>query len=224
MRTSHSLLCISLAAIIPHIASATDLPKRRSGLWETTVSMSKGGFSQTLKQCVDEATDTEMMNMGAETSKSMGASCAKSEVTRTATGFDNEVECDMGGSKLRSKGSFTGDFSSAFSGTVTTTVTPPLLGAPSTTTTIQAKYLGPCAADMKPGDIILPNGMKTNAKDSAAQAEQMAQKLSKAGIPALGEMKGTDVAKAMAAAQAELDPEDLEAMQEAMKEMGKMGQ
>lgn len=224
MRFPHFLLCISLAVIIPHLASATDLPKRKSGLWETTVSMSQGGFSQTLKQCVDEATDTEMMNMGAETSKSMGASCSKSEVTRTATGFENEVECDMDGSKLRSKGSFTGDFSSAFSGTVTTTVTPPLFGAPSTTTTIQAKYVGPCPADMQPGDLILPNGMKTNAKESAAQAESMAQKFSMGKAPQLGDMKGADMAKALAAAQAELDPEDLQAMQEAMKEMGKLGQ
>jgi hypothetical protein len=48
-------------------------------------------------------------------------------------------------------------------------------------------------------------------KTAAAEAENMA------------DMSGADIAKAMAAAQAEMDPEDLKAMQEAMKQMGSMG-
>jgi len=36
-------------------------------------------------------------------------------------------------------------------------------------------------------------------------------------------MKGAGLAKAMEAAQAELGPENLRAMQEAMREMGKLG-
>ena len=33
------------------------------------------------------------------------------------------------------------------------------------TTTIEAKWLGACKADQKPGDIIMPGGMKINLKD-----------------------------------------------------------
>jgi hypothetical protein len=33
------------------------------------------------------------------------------------------------------------------------------------TTTMSAKWLGPCAADQKPGDVIMPNGMKMNLLD-----------------------------------------------------------
>ena len=33
------------------------------------------------------------------------------------------------------------------------------------TTTIEAKWLGACKADQKPGDIMMPGGMKMNIKD-----------------------------------------------------------
>ena len=32
-------------------------------------------------------------------------------------------------------------------------------------TTIEAKWLGACKADQKPGDIVMPGGMKMNIKD-----------------------------------------------------------
>lgn len=219
MRTSQLIVSLSLVAILPYLASATDLPKRKSGLWETTVNPGKGVPPQTMKECVDEATDTAMMKSATDTSKAMGASCSKNEFKRTAAGFESESECAMAGTKIHSKGLFTGDFTSAYSGSVTTTMTPPMFGDPTSTTTISAKYLGSCAADMKPGDVVLPNGMKMNMKDAAKDAEGMAATLSKnIGI------EGGDMAKALAAGQAEMDPEDLKAMQEAMSQLGKMGQ
>ena len=39
-------------------------------------------------------------------------------------------------------------------------------GAPrDTTTTIEAKWLGACKPDQKPGDIVMPGGFKMNVKD-----------------------------------------------------------
>ena len=32
-------------------------------------------------------------------------------------------------------------------------------------TTVEAKWLGACKADQKPGDIMMPGGMKMNIKD-----------------------------------------------------------
>ena len=31
--------------------------------------------------------------------------------------------------------------------------------------TIEAKWTGPCKSDQKPGDVIMPNGMKMNVGD-----------------------------------------------------------
>ena len=57
----------------------------------------------------------------------------------------------------------TGSFDSAYTMTVTAQGT----GLPNggNTTTMTVKWLGPCAADQKPGDMIMPNGMKINILD-----------------------------------------------------------
>ena len=34
------------------------------------------------------------------------------------------------------------------------------------TTTIEAKWLGACKSDQKPGDIVMPGGFKINIKDA----------------------------------------------------------
>jgi hypothetical protein len=52
-----------------------------------------------------------------------------------------------------------GSFDSAYTLTVTGQTEGQPAGPPATVT---AKWLGPCAADQKPGDMIMPNGMKMN--------------------------------------------------------------
>ena len=176
-----------------------------------------------MKECVDEATDAEMMKMATDTSASMGGTCSRNDFKKTPTGFESESECAIAGTRFHSKGSFTGDFASAYNGTVTTTMTPLMLGDPTSKTSITAKYIGPCSADMKPGDVILANGMKVNMKKAVADVGKMSERLGKNGASQFGDMERADIAKAMAAAQAELEPEDLQAVQEAMKQLGSMG-
>jgi len=211
MRSATTLITLAVLVGSSLAASADARPNRKSGLWETTVTMDQGVPPQTMKECVDEATDAEMMKMATDTSKSMGGKCSKNEFRRTASGFETEAECAMGGSTILSKGSFTGDFTTSYQGEVTATMKPAMFGNGTSKTTITAKYLGACTAGMQPGDVTMANGMKMNMKTAAAEAEKMA------------DMSGADIAKAMAAAQAEMDPEDLKAMQEAMKQMGSMG-
>ena len=60
----------------------------------------------------------------------------------------------------------TGDFQSAY----TVQVTSHASGGPAavprdTTITMQAKWLGACKPDQKPGDMVMPGGMKMNIKD-----------------------------------------------------------
>ena len=211
MRRATALITLTALIGIPLSASADARPSRKSGLWETTVTTNQGIPPQTMKECVDEATDAEMMKMATDTPKLMGGSCSKNEFKKTASGFETEAECAWGGSTFASKSSFTGDFTTSYKGEVTATMKPAPFGNGTSKTTITAKYLGACTAGMQPGDVVMANGMKMNMKTAAADAEKLAG------------MKGADVAKAMAAAQAEMDPDDLKAMQEAMKQMEDMG-
>jgi hypothetical protein len=59
----------------------------------------------------------------------------------------------------------TGSFDSEY----TMTVTGHADGEPDRpAVTMSAKWLGPCAADQRPGDMIMPNGMKMNIQNMPA--------------------------------------------------------
>lgn len=215
MRNQYKILAlIASSSVISSIANADVPPARKTGLWETTVQMDQGLPNHTMKECVDSSTDAEMMKMATETSKTMGGGCSKQELTRTSTGFTSESVCELNGSSVTSKGVFTGDFTSEYKGEVTTTYNPPMFGSSGSKTTVSSKYLGACAADMKPGDIIMANGIKSNIKESVARAEKLAKMMKNGG----------GLGQGMAAAQGQMKPEDLKAMQEAMKQLESMGE
>jgi hypothetical protein len=74
--------------------------------------------------------------------------------------------CGVAGVSMTSHSEITGDFNSAY--TVKTTSRSD--GGPAATkgdheTMIQAKWLGACKPDQKPGDIVMPGGLKMNLKD-----------------------------------------------------------
>ena len=71
--------------------------------------------------------------------------------------------CTTAGKTVNSHVVVSGSFDSAYTMTVTTQGD----GIPggSRTSTISAKWLGACPADQRPGDMIMPNGMKMNILD-----------------------------------------------------------
>jgi len=160
--TISSLLLILIA--VPFFAApalAAELPARKAGLWEmeTTLPNPKTP-KQVIRQCVDAATD-QMMQSRAQ---SMGPSreCAKRDLQKSAGSITIDSTCTVGGKTRTSHVVITGSFDSSY----TMTVTSQSEGAPEAKTiTIAAKWIGPCAADQKPGDMIMANGMKMNIID-----------------------------------------------------------
>jgi hypothetical protein len=173
-----------------------------------------------MKECVDGSTDAKLMEMGADMSKSMGGACSKSEFKKTTSGFESISECSMMGSTVTSKGSFTGDFEKTYSGEITTSFSPPMFGQKQSTTKISAKHIGPCSADMKPGDVIMANGMKMNMNEAAENVKGSAQRLKNANFGNSADDSGIDPQAAMAEAMKNMDPKALEAMKQAMQQMG----
>jgi hypothetical protein len=156
-------LCL-LAAPADH-ARADDLPLRKAGLWE--VKMVRTGSpmpEMTMQHCTDETIDKEMNNMVSPMAKQI---CSKQDVQKTATGYVSDSLCSVAGVSIASHSEINGDFNSAY--TVTTTSHSDLgnKGAPrDTVTKIEAKWLGACKPDQKPGDIVMPGGgFKLNVKD-----------------------------------------------------------
>ena len=151
---------LGLLALLPAAdALAVELPVRKAGLWE--MKMVRTGSSvpdMTMQHCTDATTDKQM-----STSFSPGKeTCAKQDIQKTATGYVSDSVCSVAGMTVTSHAEITGDFNSAY--TVKSTSHSERSGGQTrdSTTTVEAKWLGACKADQKPGDIVMPGGMKMN--------------------------------------------------------------
>ena len=151
-----------MSLVVPLSVSAGDFPSRKTGLCEIQTVIRDQGFGQTMKQCVDVASDAKMMQMGKNMSGAMGANCVKNEFRKQGSNFVSETDCAMGEMRMISKTVFSGNFSSEYAGDTTVRYEPALMGMSEQRMKITARWLGPCEAGQKPGDIIMPNGMKMN--------------------------------------------------------------
>ena len=137
---------------------------RKAGLWE--MKMLRTGSpapEMTMQHCTDETTDKEMSTSFSPASKEL---CSKQDIQKTATGYVTDSVCTVAGMTMTSHSEITGDFNSAY----TVKATSHSQGGPAavprdSTTTIEAKWLGACKPDQKPGDIMMPGGIKMNIKD-----------------------------------------------------------
>lgn len=155
---------LGLLVLLPAAgAQAVDLPTRKAGLWEMKMVRTGGAVpDMTMQHCTDATTDKQM-----STSFSPGKeTCAKQDIQKTATGYVSDTVCSVAGMTITSHAEITGDFNSAY----TVKSTSKSEGGPAnivrdSTTTIEAKWLGACKSDQKPGDIVMPGGMKMNIMD-----------------------------------------------------------
>jgi hypothetical protein len=158
-------LALGLLALLPAgDASAVDLPVRKAGLWEMKMSRTGSQMPEmTMQHCTDETTDKEMSTAFSPMAKD---ACSRQEVQKTATGYVSDSVCGVAGVSITSHAEITGDFNSAYTVKSNSHSEHGPTGAPrDTTTTIEAKWLGACKPDQKPGDIVMPGGIKMNVKD-----------------------------------------------------------
>jgi hypothetical protein len=156
---------LSLLSLLPTGgASAVDLPVRKAGLWEMKV-VRAGAPSpdMTMQQCTDATTDKDMSTALSPMGKEL---CPKQDIQKTATGYVTDSVCSIAGVSITSRAEITGDFNAAYTVKSTSQSDRAPAGMPrDTTTTIEAKWLGACKPDQKPGDIVMPGGIKMNIKD-----------------------------------------------------------
>ena len=158
-----SALC--LMALLPiSAAGAVDLPVRKAGLWEMKVLRTGSPSPEmTMQQCTDESTDKDMSTAMSPMAKEM---CSKQDIQKTSAGYVTDSVCGIGGMTIKSHAEITGDFNSAYTVKSTSHSERGPIGPPrDSTTTIEAKWLGACKSDQKPGDIVMPGGAKMNITD-----------------------------------------------------------
>ncbi|WP_315835166.1 DUF3617 domain-containing protein [Bradyrhizobium prioriisuperbiae] len=172
---SAALICLALPATAH--AGELELPTRKPGLWDMKMLSAESQKTPiSMQQCTDEATDKVLM--ARINSQPVSAACSKRDMQKTATGYIMDTECGTPGMTMKSHTEITGDFNSAY--TIKMTSQHLANGVSrDTNITVEAKWVGACAADQKAGDMIMPGGAKMNVKDLEEAARNMKNNMMK---------------------------------------------
>ncbi|BEP51103.1 DUF3617 domain-containing protein [Variovorax paradoxus] len=154
-----ALFTLACSTALP--ALAIDYPARKPGLWEIQTGDGTGakGASQTVQQCIDAATDKALRDMGQGMGKD---SCSKQELRNEGGKLVVDSVCKVGPTTATTHAVMSGDFSSAYRMESKSSYSPPLMGRAEGSAVMEARWIGPCKADQKPGDMVMSNGMKMN--------------------------------------------------------------
>jgi uncharacterized protein DUF3617 len=164
MKQQLVLFCLAVALLSAPAARADDMPLRKPGLWEMKIAKAGSVLPEmTMQHCTDETTDKEMSTAFSPVAKE---ACSKRDIEKTATGYVSDSVCSVGGVTVTSHSDVIGDFNSAYTVKSSAHSEKGAGGVHDVTTTIEAKWLGACKPDQKPGDIVMPGGFKLNIKDA----------------------------------------------------------
>lgn len=95
--------------------------------------------------------------------------CSTQSASRVGNVIDVQSACKTEGMTIRTKMHMEIAGDNSYHQTVEQSYDPPMMKP--MTSTIDGKYLGDCG-DMKPGDMVMPGGIKINMNDVAAKAKK----------------------------------------------------
>jgi hypothetical protein len=156
MRFIEAILLLVMICMVR--ASAAELPSRKPGLWQVKTSIEGSNApARVIQQCIDAATDQMMQSSAGPFAPE---ACPQRDVQRSENSITIDSVCTVGGKTATAHSVVTGSFDSAY----TMTVKSQSENIPGGTMimTMEAKWLGPCSVDQKPGDIVMGNGVKIN--------------------------------------------------------------
>jgi len=162
----HRILAIvACGFVVATAASAAEMPTRKAGLWDLKmVFEGRAAMTQSMQHCVDATTDKLMNSNFGGMSKE---ACPKQDFKTAGNTITVDSICKFGEATTTSHATIVGSFDSAYTVHVTSTrnggpAIPGMAPGQASNMTIEAKWVGPCKADQKPGDIIMANGFKMN--------------------------------------------------------------
>lgn len=124
----------------------------KAGLWSMTVTAAGMPNPMTMRTCMAA---TAPGSTSFTPPPQPGQTCAKSSVVPTAAGYTIDTECSANGVTMAIQGTVSGDFSTSFRTDLVTRMTGanmPAAAAAGAKSSVDAKYLGACPTDMKPGE------------------------------------------------------------------------
>jgi hypothetical protein len=161
-RHNTPLAAIGMIFGLISVAHAAETPARKPGQWEVKTSLEGQGRTVTVKQCIDAATDQMLQSSAGPFS----APLCERDVQKSDGGMTINSRCTFNGKPASVRAVVTGSFDDAY----TMTVTSEGSDLPATKMTMEGKWLGACAADQMPGDVIMASGIKINIPEMQKRA------------------------------------------------------
>ena len=169
------LFSLSAIVLVGIVASnsvlAQDPPTRKAGLWQQSMAMvGTPGPVTSVTMCTDERMDRMNMQRSQDAER-----CTRQSVRRDGDAVVLDSVCMHEGSTVRTKGRFSGDFNSRYSGDLHSTFDPPLRGMKEMRQKVEARWLGPCKPGQKPGDVFVDGmgGININSMTQGVSPQQM---------------------------------------------------
>jgi hypothetical protein len=160
MKTLLILNAAIAAAIIGNVrADEIQPPFTKDGLWQATTSHTMAGKTTQMIMKICQNRDTQQKDRDLSAQLRQKDQCAHTTTQAGPGIYVIEKKCTTGpnaGSSSKSTMTFQGDAAYRLDMHMTSSA-----GAESAMS-IEAKYLGPCPPDMKPGDAVMPDGKKIN--------------------------------------------------------------
>lgn len=153
-QASRTLMALCLATLLaPAAAYAASAPQRKSGLWEIKTS-AEGAPAMTMQVCVDQRQDDLAGRQAAE--RDARQRCPKMAVTRSGDTTVIDSVCLIDKVTATSHAVISGDLASHYRMESTTRYAPPMHGMARSQMVMEGRWLGPCKAGQKHGDVVMP--------------------------------------------------------------------
>ncbi len=133
---------------------------RKPGLWQITNTVDGAASPMPMTICVDAALGEKMSRMAGQMSNDI--QCAQRDIRGTATGAAIDQVCTMNGTTMTSHIEIVSTSDAAFQQTIDSTYSPAMMGRTQSKVVMDGQWQGACPAEMKAGDMRMPNGMTVN--------------------------------------------------------------
>ncbi len=147
---------------VPAFAQDVEFPARKPGQWTIEMVMD-GAPAMSMQMCIDAASDKAMMEVGFSMGKEI---CPEMNAVRDGNTVTIDSVCKIGSMTTKGRVVMSGDYQSQYTVQMTSENKGGPEGMPPTSNMTQtATWTGDCA-DLKPGELLMPGGMKMNINDA----------------------------------------------------------
>lgn len=134
--------------------TSSEIPKLKPGLWQMSSPQAEAAGAH-VYQCLDEDAQRLFAQRAGDLAEAAQSACGNAVTHRDGASFVDERSCTIGHYQTRTRTDLRMSGDSAYHLEMTTHYEPAMFGKSVSTTIADARWVGACAADQKPGEIFV---------------------------------------------------------------------